>query len=90
MRAGEAQIAISTAGNFGNVLLVIESCRSLGIHTIGFVDRYGSELAALVDLPIVVAHKTTARIQEAHMFLGHQRCHMIEALLGLGDKAVYV
>lgn len=82
-RAGDVLIAISTSGNSGNVLRAVESCRVLGIRTVGFLGRDGGKLAPLVDLPIVVSHKTTARIQEAHIFLGHQLCHMIEADLGL-------
>jgi len=40
-------------------------------------------LKALVDLPLVVEHAETARIQEAHIFIGHVLCQLIERELGL-------
>ncbi len=82
-QAGDVLIVISTSGNSGNLLRAVQSCRALGIRTVGFLGRDGGKLAPLVDLPIVVRHQTTARIQEAHIFLGHQLCHMIEDCLGL-------
>ena len=82
-RAGDVLIAISTSGNSSNLLRAVERCRALEIRTVGLLGREGGNLASLVDLPIVVCHQTTARIQEAHIFLGHQLCHMIEVCLGL-------
>jgi D-sedoheptulose 7-phosphate isomerase len=34
-------------------------------------------------LAIVVPSPTTARIQEAHIFIGHTLCALVEAELGL-------
>jgi D-sedoheptulose 7-phosphate isomerase len=82
-RAGDVLIAISTSGNSQNLIQAVESCRLLNISTIGLLGRNGGQLAPLVDLPIIVPHNTTARIQEAHIFLGHQLCQMIEVCLGL-------
>ena len=85
-RAGDVLIVISTSGNSGNLLRVVESCRNLDIRTVGLLGCEGGKLAPLVDLPIVVRHQTTSRIQEAHIFLGHQLCHMIEDCLGLNGS----
>ena len=82
-RAGDVLIAISTSGNSKNLIQAVESSRLLNISTIGLLGRNGGQLAPLVDLPIIVPHNTTARIQEAHIFLGHQLCQMIEVCLGL-------
>lgn len=86
-RAGDVLIAISTSGNSKNILRAVESCRMLNITTIGLLGCKGGQLAPMVDLPIVVPHTTTARIQEAHIFLGHQLCQMIEDCLGLSEPA---
>jgi D-sedoheptulose 7-phosphate isomerase len=82
-RSGDVLIAISTSGNSKNIIRAVESCRILNISTIGLLGCNGGQLAPLVDLPIVVPHTTTARIQEAHIFLGHQLCQMIEVSLGI-------
>jgi D-sedoheptulose 7-phosphate isomerase len=82
-RAGDCLIAISTSGNSRNVIRAAQAARSLGIHTIGLLGRDGGELARHCDVPIVVPSTTTARIQEAHIFIGHTLCAMVEEALGL-------
>jgi D-sedoheptulose 7-phosphate isomerase len=77
-------IAISTSGNSPNVVRAVEVAGPLGIHTVGFLGRGGGRLAGRVDLPIVVPSDDTARIQEAHIFLGHVMCALIEKELGVG------
>lgn len=83
-RAGDVLIAISTSGNSPNVVRAVEVAKPIGIYTIGLLGRDGGKLAPLVDLPIVVAAEETARIQEAHIFLGHVLCALVEQELGVG------
>lgn len=82
-RAGDALIAISTSGNSANVLRAVEAAKSMGIHTLGLLGRDGGRLGALCDASIVVPHAVTARIQEAHLLIGHTLCGLIEAEMGL-------
>ena len=44
----------------------------------GFTGGDGGKLAWSVDIPIVVDSDRTCRIQEAHLFLGHALCELIE------------
>lgn len=83
-RAGDVLVAISTSGNSRNVLRAAEAARKIGIYVVGFLGRDGGKLGAVVDLPVVVASNETARIQEAHIFLGHVMCARIEQRLGVG------
>ncbi|MCS7100605.1 MAG: D-sedoheptulose 7-phosphate isomerase [Burkholderiaceae bacterium] len=83
-RAGDVLVAISTSGNSPNVIRAVEVAKPIGIATVGLLGRNGGRLAALVDIPIVVPAEETARIQEAHSFLGHVFCTLIEHGLGLG------
>lgn len=82
-RPGDCLIAISTSGNSPNVIKAVEAARSAGIRTIGLLGRDGGKLAALCDLSIVVPSPTTARIQEAHIFIGHTLCALVEQRLNL-------
>jgi D-sedoheptulose 7-phosphate isomerase len=43
----------------------------------------GGTLRALCEVPIVVPSQTTARIQEAHIFIGHTLCALVEEALGI-------
>jgi D-sedoheptulose 7-phosphate isomerase len=80
---GDCLIAISTSGNSRNVIRAAEAARETSVRTIGLLGRDGGELHGLCDISIVVASQTTARIQEAHIFIGHVLCALVEAHLGL-------
>ncbi len=83
-RAGDVLIAISTSGNSPNVLRAVAAAQRQGIYSIGLLGRDGGKLGARVDLALTVASDETARIQEAHIFLGHALCARIEQRLGMG------
>ncbi len=82
-RPGDGLVAISTSGNSLNIVRAVEAARDAGVFTLGLLGRDGGRVAALCDLSIIVAHDVTARIQEAHMLIGHTLCGSIEAELGL-------
>lgn len=80
---GDCLLAISTSGNSRNVIRAVDAARSAGMQAIGLLGRDGGALRGLCDLAIVVPSPTTARIQEAHIFIGHTLCALVEAELGL-------
>lgn len=83
-RRGDGLIAISTSGNSRNVIEAVHAARELGVVTIGLLGRDGGALRGLCDHPIVVPSMVTARIQEAHILIGHTLCGAVETALGLG------
>lgn len=82
-RAGDCLIGISTSGNSANVIRAVEAARELGVRSIGLLGRNGGKLAALCDEAIIVPSDVTARIQEAHILIGHTICGAAEQRLGL-------
>ena len=80
---GDCLIGISTSGNSGNIIQAVQSAHELGIHTIGLLGRDGGRLVTLCDISIVVPSNVTARIQEAHILIGHTICGAVEQSLGL-------
>ena len=80
---GDSLLAISTSGNSRNVVRAAEVARSAGIHVIGLLGKGGGALRDLCEVSLVVPSQTTARIQEAHIFLGHTLCALVEEELGL-------
>ena len=82
-RPGDALIGISTSGNSANVRLAVQAAREHGITAIGLLGRDGGALRHECDDAVVVPSPTTARIQEAHIFIGHLWCTLIEQHLGL-------
>jgi D-sedoheptulose 7-phosphate isomerase len=81
---GDCLIAISTSGNSRNVIRAAEAARESDVRVVGLLGRDGGKLRALCDVPIVVPSKSTARIQEAHSFIGHTLCGLVEQALGVG------
>ena len=81
---GDVPIGISTSGNSQNVMNAVDMAKSMGIETVGWLGKDGGKLASMVDIPMIVPSNVTARIQEAHIFIGHTICAMIEKNLGYG------
>lgn len=86
-RTGDCLIAISTSGRSESVVRAVEVARALGIRTIGLLGRDGGRLAPLCELSVIVPHDVTARIQEAHLLIGHTLCGAVEHALGLAPPS---
>lgn len=82
-RAGDCLLAISTSGHSPNVLRAVHAARGAGVGVIGLLGRDGGAMAPLCDVAIIVPSKVTARIQEAHILIGHTLCGLVETGLGL-------
>lgn len=80
-RQEDLVIGISTSGNSTNVILAIEQARAMGVATATLLGRDGGQLATLADVSVVVPCDETARIQEAHIFIGHWLCEVIDTQL---------
>lgn len=84
-KRGDVLVCISTSGNSPNVVKAARAAKAIGMATVGLLGRNGGALAGEVDLSLIVPANNTARIQEAHIFLGHCLCAMVEKELGLGE-----
>jgi D-sedoheptulose 7-phosphate isomerase len=82
-RAGDVLVAISTSGKSANVQRAAAAAREMGVAVVGLLGRDGGTLKSLCNVALVVPSDTTARIQEAHIFIGHTLCAMVEEALGL-------
>lgn len=71
-------IAISTSGTSKNILNAVEAARLKGMAVIGLTGRDGGELSRQVTHAVIVPSDVTARIQEAHILIGHWWCGAIE------------
>jgi D-sedoheptulose 7-phosphate isomerase len=71
-------IAISTSGRSKNILYAVEAARLKGMAVIGLTGCEGGELSEQVTHAVIVPSDVTARIQEAHILIGHWWCGAIE------------
>jgi len=74
----DVAIGISTSGKAKNVVAGIKQAKKMGIKTIALTGTDGGELAKLADVSLVVPSLVTARIQEAHITIGHILCELVE------------
>lgn len=80
-REGDVVIGLSTSGRSPNVVRAMERARQRGARIIAFTGRDGGAMADLADVAIVVPSESTARIQEAHLFIIHVMCDMLDRRL---------
>jgi D-sedoheptulose 7-phosphate isomerase len=77
-RKGDVFLAISTSGNSANVLRAIEEARQRSVAVIGLTGESGGQMRTTCDLCICVPSRSTARIQEMHITIGHAICELVE------------
>lgn len=77
-RAGDVLFGITTSGRSPNVLRALETARGMGLVTVGLLGGDGGPARVLCDHPLIVPSDVTARIQEAHIALGHAVLELLE------------
>jgi D-sedoheptulose 7-phosphate isomerase len=80
-------IAISTSGTSKNVLNAAEAAIDKGMAVIGLTGCGGGMLAGIATMSVVVPEQITARIQEAHILIGHWWCGLVEEAFSDRDNA---
>jgi D-sedoheptulose 7-phosphate isomerase len=78
---GDVLICLTTSGKSKNVVRALEEARARKLKTIAFLGRAGGSTKGMADVDLLVPSNSTARIQEAHQFLLHVLCEIIEARL---------
>ena len=70
-------IPISTSGNSLNILKAIESAKEKNIKVIGLSGKDGGKMKKMCDV-IIIPSKSTEKIQESHIMIGHIVCSIVE------------
>ena len=71
-------IVISTSGNSKNILNVLKQARKMKITSISFLGNKGGKAEKFCKNNIIIESNNTARIQEAHICIGHILMDIIE------------
>jgi D-sedoheptulose 7-phosphate isomerase len=79
---GDVLLGISTSGNSRNILRAIEAARQKKVTVIGLTGDSGGKIQTACDLCLCVPSKSTPRIQEMHILIGHTICEFLEERLG--------
>lgn len=71
-------IGLTTSGTSTNINLALQAANDIGAFTVALTGREGGKVRDIANLPIIIRNDETARIQEAHMFIGHWLCEAID------------
>jgi D-sedoheptulose 7-phosphate isomerase len=82
-KPGDVVIGITTSGTSPNVVAALKTARDMGMVTAAFTGRDGGVMPALADVALIVPARSTRRIQEIHILIGHLLCGALETELGL-------
>ncbi|MBD1581555.1 D-sedoheptulose-7-phosphate isomerase [Pseudoalteromonas sp. S16_S37] len=74
-------IGLTTSGTSKNINLALAAANDIGANTVALTGRDGGEVKNIAKLPIIIKNDETARIQEAHMFIGHWLCEAVDMLV---------
>ncbi len=77
-RPGDVAIGLTTSGNSANVINALEAAKGMGVVAAAFTGADGGRLNGLAEPLLKVPSKTTARIQEMHIIIGHMLCDVLE------------
>jgi len=77
-QAGDVLIAISTSGTSKNIIRAVKAANDKSIATIAMTGIEGNTVAEQSTIAVKIPSQTTARIQEAHIMVGHWWCQQID------------
>ncbi|SDX34457.1 D-sedoheptulose-7-phosphate isomerase [Marinobacter mobilis] len=83
-KAEDLVIGLTTSGQSENVNRALAAANELGASTVALTGRDGGRVKDIAKLSIIIACDETARIQEAHMFIGHWLCEAVDQVVVSG------
>jgi D-sedoheptulose 7-phosphate isomerase len=79
-RKGDIALGITTSGSSANVLKALRVAKKMGMIAIALTGD-GGKAASLADIALSVPSRSTPRIQEAHIAVGHMLCELTDTIL---------
>jgi D-sedoheptulose 7-phosphate isomerase len=78
---GDVLVAITTSGKSPNILRALDEGKARGLTTVALLGREGGPARGRAEIELLVRSDSTARIQEAHKFILHVICGLVDARL---------
>jgi D-sedoheptulose 7-phosphate isomerase len=80
-RPGDLVVVLTSSGNSGNILAALREAKKLGVESIAFLGRGGGKAKGLATCELIMPGESGAAAQEAHLFLIHHFCELIDATI---------
>lgn len=78
-KPGDVVVGITSSGNSANILAALNTARAMGLESISFLGRGGGKAKGLATVDLIVPGDSGRTAQEAHLFLVHHFCDLIDA-----------
>ncbi len=86
-KPGDILICATTSGRSKNILRALEEAKRLGLGSIALLGKDGGPAKGMATVEFIVPGPVTARIQEAHKFIFHTICELVDPALAAASKA---
>jgi D-sedoheptulose 7-phosphate isomerase len=80
-KAGDVLVVATTSGRSRNILRALEEARRLQLPSIALLGKDGGAAKGMATVELLVPGSVTARIQEAHKFIFHVICELVDPAL---------
>jgi len=80
-KPGDVLVVATTSGRSKNILRALEEARRLQLPSIALLGKDGGEARGMATVELLVPGSVTARIQEAHKFIFHVICELVDPAL---------
>jgi len=71
-------VVLTSSGNSANIVSALHAAKELGVDSIAFLGRGGGRARGLASCELIMPGDTGAAAQEAHLFLIHHFCRLID------------
>ena len=78
-QTGDLLVVLTSSGNSANIVAALHEAKKLGIESIAFLGRSGGKAKGLATCDLIMPGQSGAAAQEAHLFLIHHFCELIDA-----------
>ena len=77
-KPGDVLIVATTSGRSKNILRALAEAKRLGLHSIALLGKDGGPAKGMATVELIIPGPATARIQEAHKFIFHVICELVD------------
>jgi D-sedoheptulose 7-phosphate isomerase len=75
---GDLVMVLTSSGNSANIIAALHETKRLGLESIAFLGRGGGKAKGLATCDLIMPGASGAAAQEAHLFLIHHFCELID------------
>jgi len=77
-KPGDLVVVLTSSGNSDNIIAALNTAKNQGIKSLAFLGRGGGKAKGLATCELIIPGQSGAAAQEAHLFLIHHFCELID------------